>query len=126
VGCLVGSGIGGMETIEDQARVLFTKGPGRVSPFMIPMLIVSMASGYVSMLLGAKGPHLAVVSACATATHATGEAARAIVHNDADVMVAGGTAAAITQTGDARFRSMTSVKHKRSRPSSARTRKNSP
>ena len=72
IGVLIGSGIGGMETIEEQCGVLLKKGPQRVSPFMIPMLIVNMASGYVSMLIGAKGPNLAVVSACATATHALG------------------------------------------------------
>ena len=106
VGVLVGSGIGGMETIEDQCGVLLRKGPQRVSPFMIPMLIINMASGYVSMLLGVKGPNLSVVSACATATHALGEAARAIVHNDADVMIAGGSEAAITQLGYAGFCAM--------------------
>jgi 3-oxoacyl-[acyl-carrier-protein] synthase II len=119
VGCLVGSGIGGMETIEDQAGVLLTKGPGRVSPFMIPMLIVNMASGYVSMLLGVKGPNLAVVSACATATHAIGEAARAIIHNDADVMVAGGSEAAITRLGYAGFCSMRAMSTRNDAPEKA-------
>jgi 3-oxoacyl-[acyl-carrier-protein] synthase II len=106
IGVLVGSGIGGMETIEDQVGTLLKKGPSRVSPFMIPMLIVNMASGYISMLLGVKGPNLAVVSACATATHSLGEAARAIVHNDADVMIAGGSEAAVTQLGFAGFCAM--------------------
>jgi 3-oxoacyl-[acyl-carrier-protein] synthase II len=119
VGVLVGSGIGGMETIEDQTRILFTKGPARVSPFMIPMLIVNMASGYISMLLGAKGPNLAVVSACATATHALGEAARAIVHNDADVMIAGGSEAAITQIGYAGFCSMRAMSTRNDEPERA-------
>jgi 3-oxoacyl-[acyl-carrier-protein] synthase II len=119
VGCLVGSGIGGMETIEDQARALFTKGPGRVSPFMIPMLIVNMASGYISMLLGVKGPNLAVVSACATATHAIGEAARAIVHNDADVMISGGSEAAITQMGYAGFCAMRAMSTRNDAPTAA-------
>jgi 3-oxoacyl-[acyl-carrier-protein] synthase II len=116
IGVLVGSGIGGMETIEDQARVLITKGPGRVSPFMIPMLIINMASGYVSMLLGVKGPNLSVVSACATATHALGEAARAIVHNDADVMIAGGSEAAITQLGYAGFCAMRAMSTRNHEP----------
>jgi 3-oxoacyl-[acyl-carrier-protein] synthase II len=119
VGCLVGSGIGGMETIEDQAGVLLTKGPGRVSPFMIPMLIVNMASGYISMLLGVKGPNLAVVSACATATHAIGEAARAIVHNDADVMITGGSEAAITGLGYAGFCSMRAMSTRNDEPTRA-------
>jgi 3-oxoacyl-[acyl-carrier-protein] synthase II len=119
IGVLVGSGIGGMETIENQARALITKGPGRVSPFMIPMLIINMASGYVSMLLGVKGPNLSVVSACATATHALGEAARAIVHNDADVMIAGGSEAAITQLGYAGFCSMRAMSTRNNEPQRA-------
>ena len=119
VGVLVGSGIGGMETIEEQAGILFKKGPQRVSPFMIPMLIVNMASGYISMLLGVKGPNLAVVSACATATHALGEAARAIVHNDADVMIAGGSEAAITQLGYAGFCSMRAMSTRNNEPTRA-------
>ena len=119
VGVLIGSGIGGMETIEDQVGTLLQKGPRRVSPFMIPMLIVNMASGYVSMLLGAKGPNLAVVSACATATHALGEAARAIVHNDADIMIAGGTEAAITKMGYAGFCAMKALSTRNSEPERA-------
>jgi 3-oxoacyl-[acyl-carrier-protein] synthase II len=119
IGVLVGSGIGGMETIEDQAGILLKKGPQRVSPFMIPMLIVNMASGYISMLLGVKGPNLAVVSACATATHALGEAARAIVHNDADVMIAGGSEAAITQLGYAGFCAMRAMSTRNNEPERA-------
>lgn len=119
VGVLIGSGIGGMETIEEQTAILLKKGPGRVSPFMIPMLIVNMASGYVSMLLGAKGPNLAVVSACASATHAIGEATRAIVHNDADVMIAGGSEAAITQLGYAGFCSMRAMSTRNNEPQRA-------
>jgi 3-oxoacyl-[acyl-carrier-protein] synthase II len=119
VGVLIGSGIGGMETIEEQVGTLLKKGPQRVSPFMIPMLIVNMASGYVSMLLGAKGPNLAVVSACATATHALGEAARAIVHNDADVMIAGGSEAAITQMGYAGFCAMRAMSTRNDQPEKA-------
>jgi 3-oxoacyl-[acyl-carrier-protein] synthase II len=119
IGVLIGSGIGGMETIEEQAGILFSKGPQRVSPFMIPMLIVNMASGYVSMLMGVKGPNLAVVSACATATHALGEAARAIVHNDADVMIAGGSEAAITRLGYAGFCSMRAMSTRNDEPQRA-------
>lgn len=119
VGVLVGSGIGGMETIEDQIGILLSKGPQRVSPFMIPMLIVNMASGYVSMLLGVKGPNLSVVSACATATHALGEAARAIVHNDADVMIAGGTEAAITRMGFGGFCAMRALSTRNAEPTRA-------
>src|ERR1039457_1393594 len=116
IGVLIGSGIGGMETIEDQVGTLIRKGPGRVSPFMIPMLIVNMASGYVSMLIGAKGPNLAVVSACATATHALGEAARAIVHNEAHITIAGGSEAAITKMGYAGFCAMKAMSKRNSEP----------
>jgi len=119
VGVLVGSGIGGMETIEDQARVLFEKGPQRVSPFMIPMLIINMASGYISMLLGVKGPNLSVVTACATATHALGEGARIIEHGDAEVMIAGGSEAAITGVGYAGFCSMRAMSTRNSEPEHA-------
>jgi 3-oxoacyl-[acyl-carrier-protein] synthase II len=119
IGVLVGSGIGGMETIEEQSGILFKKGPQRVSPFMIPMLIVNMAAGYVSMILGVKGPNLAVVSACATATHALGEAARAIIHNDADVMIAGGSEAAITQLGYAGFCAMKAMSTRNHEPEKA-------
>ena len=122
MGVLIGSGIGGLQTIQDQHAVLLKKGPSRVSPFMIPMLIVNMASGYVSMLFGIKGPNVSVVSACATAAHAVGESYRWILHNDVEVMVAGGTEAAITQLGYAGFSSMRAMStrnaepHKASRP----------
>ncbi|MCX7886308.1 MAG: beta-ketoacyl-ACP synthase II [Verrucomicrobiae bacterium] len=119
VGVLVGSGIGGMETIEEQAFILFEKGPQRVSPFMIPMLIINMASGYISMLLGVKGPNLAVVTACATATHAIGEAFRIIQHGEADVMLAGGSEAAITRLGYAGFSSMRALSTRNHEPQRA-------
>jgi len=119
IGVLIGSGIGGMETIEEQARVLFERGPERVSPFMIPMLIINMASGYVSMLLGVKGPNLSVVTACATATHALGEAARIIEHGDAEVMIAGGSEAAITELGYAGFCSMRAMSTRNHEPERA-------
>jgi len=119
VGVLIGSGIGGMETIVEQSRVLFEKGPQRVSPFMIPMLIINMASGYVSMLLGLKGPNLAVVTACATATHAIGEAARIIEHGDAEVMIAGGSEAAVTELGYAGFCAMRAMSTRNNEPERA-------
>jgi 3-oxoacyl-[acyl-carrier-protein] synthase II len=119
IGVLIGSGIGGMETIVDQCRVLFEKGPQRVSPFMIPMLIINMASGYVSMLLGLKGPNLACVTACATATHALGEAARIIEHGDAEVMVAGGSEAAVTELGYAGFCAMRAMSTRNDQPERA-------
>lgn len=106
VGVLIGSGIGGMETIETQSRALFERGPRRVSPFMIPALIANMASGVVAIELRARGPNFSVVSACATGSHAIGESAHMIRSGRADVMIAGGSEAAITQLGYAGFCSM--------------------
>src|SRR6266498_4063032 len=94
-GVLVGSGIGGLETLLGNYEVLRTKGPDRVSPFFIPMLIVNMASGVISMRLGAKGPNSSVVTACATGNHAIGDATKIIERGDADVMIAGGSEAII-------------------------------
>lgn len=95
-GVAVGSGIGGIWTIEEQLKVLHEKGPRRVSPFLVPMLIANMASGYVSILLELRGPNTTIVTACATATHAIGESCRIIQRGDADCMIAGGSEAAIS------------------------------
>jgi len=103
VGVLVGSGIGGLETVQEQAWRLKESGPRKVSPFMIPSLISNMASGVLAIEIHAKGPNFGVVSACSTATHALGEAAHMILRGDADVMIAGGSEAAITQVGYAGF-----------------------
>ena len=105
-GVLIGSGIGGMETIEAQSRRLFEGGPRKVSPFMIPMLISNIASGVVAIEFGAMGPNYGIVSACATGSHAIGESLRILRNGDADVMLAGGSEAAITQLGFAGFCSM--------------------
>ena len=94
-GVLVGSGIGGITTLLESHKVLLEKGPDRVSPFFIPMLIVNMASGLISMRFGAKGPNSSVVTACATGNHAIGDAMRIIQRGDADVMIAGGAEAII-------------------------------
>jgi len=94
-GVLVGSGIGGITTLLETHKVLLEKGPDRVSPFFIPMLIVNMASGILSMRFGAKGPNSSVVTACATGNHAIGDATRIIQRGDADVMIAGGAEAII-------------------------------
>ncbi len=96
IGVLVGSGIGGIQTIEQQLKVLFEKGPRRVSPFLVPALIANMASGYISMLLNLKGPNSTVVTACATSTHAVGDACHIIKRGDAEIMLAGGAEAAIS------------------------------
>jgi 3-oxoacyl-[acyl-carrier-protein] synthase II len=102
-GVIVGSGIGGMETFEDQHTALLQKGPGRVSPFFIPMMIVDMAAGQISIQLGLKGPNFATVSACASGAHAIGESLRLLRAGDADVMLAGGSEATITPMAVAGF-----------------------
>lgn len=106
VGVLVGSGIGGMETIEQQARNLIEKGPRRVSAFMIPALISNIASGVVAIEYGLKGPNFGVVSACATGSHAIGESVRIMQSGDADIMLAGGSESSITALAYAGFCSM--------------------
>ena len=103
IGVCIGSGIGGMRTLEKQCETLLTKGPGRVSPFLIPMMIADMASGSVSMRYGAKGPNFTAVSACASATHSIGEAFSAVVRGDADLMITGGAEASVSRLGFAGF-----------------------
>ncbi len=119
VGVIIGSGIGGMQTIETQHDVLRERGPRKVSPFMIPALIGNMASGLVAIDLGARGPNFGIVSACATGTHAIGEAFHAIRRGDADVMVAGGSEAAITQQSYAGFCSMKAMSTRNDTPQKA-------
>ena len=106
VGVVVGSGIGGLHTIESQCAVLLNKGPRFVSPFMIPSIITNMASGMISIRCGAGGPNFSVVSACSTATHAIGESFDAIASGRADMMVTGGAESSITRLGYAGFCSM--------------------
>ena len=118
-GVLVGSGIGGLETLLDNAEVLRTKGPDRVSPFFIPMLIVNMASGVISMRLGAKGPNSSVVTACATGNHAIGDAAKIIERGDADVMIAGGAEAIIIPLTIAGFSQMKAMSTRNDDPTRA-------
>ncbi|MCA9750657.1 MAG: beta-ketoacyl-ACP synthase II, partial [Gemmatimonadetes bacterium] len=105
-GVLIGSGIGGIQTLEDQKEVLMEKGPGRVSPFFVPMMIVNMATGLVAIRLGAKGPSNATVTACASGANAIGDAFRVISYGDADVMIAGGAEAPITQIAVGGFANM--------------------
>ena len=109
VGCSVGSGIGSMQVVEKSCEILNTKGPGRLNPLMIPLLISNMASGNVSIQFGLRGKNINVVTACATGTHSIGEAYRTIQCSDADVMVAGGTEAAITPTGFGGFAALTAL-----------------
>ena len=105
-GVFIGSGIGGLYTVEEQHKILLSKGPGRLSPFLIPMLILNMASGLFSMFYKLRGPNLATCSACATSTHAIGEAWRTIKMGDAKVMFAGGTEATIVPMGIGGFCAM--------------------
>lgn len=106
IGVIVGSGIGGMNTIQTQSRRLFEMGPRKVSPFMIPSLIANIASGVIAIEIGARGPNFGLVSACSTATHAIGESFRILRDGEADVMVAGGSEAAVTELGYAGFCAM--------------------
>jgi 3-oxoacyl-[acyl-carrier-protein] synthase II len=103
IGVHLGSGIGGVGTIEDTTLTIKEKGPRRVSPFYVPMSIINMISGDLSVMFGLKGPNLAMVTACATATHGIGDAGRLIEYGDADIMIAGGAEAAITPTAVAGF-----------------------
>jgi 3-oxoacyl-[acyl-carrier-protein] synthase II len=106
IGVFIGSGIGGLDTVENQHKVLLSKGPGRLSPFLIPMLILNMASGIFSMFYRLRGPNVATCSACATATHAIGEAWHTIKMGNASVMFAGGTEATIVPMGIGGFCAM--------------------
>ncbi len=106
MGSLVGSGVGGIMTMETQSAILANKGPSRVSPFTIPQMISNMASGLVAIQHNLKGPNYCVVSACATAAHSIGEAARIIERGDADVMLGGGAEASVTPISIAGFASM--------------------
>ena len=103
IGCYIGSGIGGVHTIEETTRQYLEKGARRISPFYIPMSIINMISGNLSILYGFKGPNLSIVTACATSTHAIGEAGRIVEYGDADIMVAGGAEASVTPTSMAGF-----------------------
>jgi 3-oxoacyl-[acyl-carrier-protein] synthase II len=119
VGVLIGAGIGGLETIENTTQVMVQKGPRKVSPFYIPSSIINMVSGNLSIMLGLRGPNLAVVTACTTGTHSIGEAARMIALGDADVMIAGGTEAAITPTSMAGFTAAKALSRRNEAPESA-------
>jgi 3-oxoacyl-[acyl-carrier-protein] synthase II len=116
VGVMIGSGIGGMYTYESQLKVLAERGPRKISPFTIPSLIGNMCSGLFAIELGARGPNFGVVSACATGTHALGEAAHAIRRGDVDVMVAGGSEAAITPFAYASFCAMKAMSTRNDEP----------
>ena len=118
-GVLVGSGIGGLHEIEEQHAILFERGPSRVSPFMIPKLMVNAASGNVSLRWGLKGPNSAVATACASAINAIGDAFRLIQHGVADVMISGGSEAAITPMGLSGFARMGALSTRNDAPEKA-------
>ena len=109
VGVIVGSGIGSLQCVETNYEKILTKGPNKVNPLMVPLMISNMAAGNISIQLGLKGKCTNVVTACASGTHCIGDALRAIQYGDADVMVAGGTEAAICPTGIAGFTSLTAL-----------------
>lgn len=119
VGVYIGSGIGGLATFEENFKTLLEKGPKRVSPFLIPMMIANMASGQVSIMFGARGPNSSPISACATGTHAIGDAAEIIRRGKADVMIAGGSEATIRPLAFAGFSSMKAMSTRNDEPTKA-------
>ncbi|MEI8245634.1 MAG: beta-ketoacyl-ACP synthase II [Lentisphaerota bacterium] len=116
VGVLVSSGIGGLEILTEQNTILDSRGPSRVSPLLIPMMIIDMSSGNLSMRYGAQGPNMGIVSACATGCHSIGEAFWMLKRNDADIMIAGGTEASIVKLGFAGFCSMKAMSQRNDDP----------
>ncbi|NMA65749.1 MAG: beta-ketoacyl-ACP synthase II [Clostridiaceae bacterium] len=106
VGVVIGSGVGGIKTLEDNCRVLFEKGPKRVSPFFVPMMIANMASGMVAIRFGVRGHNACVVTACASSNHSIGEAMRLIQNGEADIMITGGSEAALSPLGYSGFCAM--------------------
>jgi 3-oxoacyl-[acyl-carrier-protein] synthase II len=119
IGVIVGTGLGGLPSLERYHKILLEKGPNRVSPFFIPMLIANMASGQIAMQFGPKGPNTCVVTACATGAHSIGDAFRAILYGDADVMIAGGTEANITPLTISGFNAMKALSTRNEEPEKA-------
>ncbi len=119
IGVVMGSGIGGLQTLSEQFKVLHERGPSRISPFLITMMVVDLAPGLISILLGAKGPNFSTVSACSTGAHAVGEAAEVIRVGQADVMIAGGSEAGIVEIGLAGFCSMRALSTRNDEPERA-------
>ncbi len=119
IGVLIGSGIGGIATFEEQSRIYLEKGPRRVSPFFVPMFIPDMAAGLVSMRYGFRGPNYATVSACSSSAHAIGDAFRIIQRGDADMMIAGGAEATVTPLTIAGFSNMKALSTRNDAPEKA-------
>jgi 3-oxoacyl-[acyl-carrier-protein] synthase II len=118
-GVIIGSGIGGIATFEEQCRICERDGPNRISPFFIPMFIGDIAAGVVSMKFGAKGPNYATQSACATSAHAIGDAFRMIVYGDADIIIAGGSEAAVSPVSIGGFANMQALSTRNDSPETA-------
>ncbi len=119
IGVIVGTGLGGLPSIEKYHKILLEKGPGRISPFFIPMLIANLASGQIAIQFGPKGPNTCVVTACATGAHCIGDAFRAIVYGDAEAMICGGTEANITPLTIGGFNSMKAISTRNDEPEKA-------
>jgi 3-oxoacyl-[acyl-carrier-protein] synthase II len=119
IGVIVGTGLGGLPSIERYHKILLEKGPGRISPFFIPMLIANLASGQIAIQFGPKGPNACVVTACATGAHCIGDAFRAIVYGDAEAMIAGGTEANITPLTIGGFNAMKALSTRNDEPEKA-------
>jgi 3-oxoacyl-[acyl-carrier-protein] synthase II len=119
VGVIIGSGIGGIATFEEQARTMVERGPKRISPFFVPMFIPDIAAGHVSMRYGLRGPNYATVSACASSAHAVGNAFRLVQVGEADLMVAGGTEATVTPMTIAGFANMNALSSRNDSPETA-------
>jgi 3-oxoacyl-[acyl-carrier-protein] synthase II len=119
VGVIVGTGLGGLPTIEKYHKVLMERGPGRITPFFIPMLIANLAAGHIAIRFGAKGPNTCIVTACATGAHCIGDSMRAIKYGDADVVIAGGTEANLTPLCVAGFNVMKAISVRNDEPERA-------
>ena len=119
IGVIVGTGLGGLPTLEKYHQILMEKGPGRISPFFIPMLIANLSSGHIAIRFGAKGPNTCLVTACATGAHCIGDAYRAIQYGDADAIIAGGTEANITPLTIAGFNAMKALSTRNDEPQKA-------
>lgn len=119
IGVIIGSGIGSLRTIEEEHKVFLSKGPSRLSPFLIPMLIVNEASGLVAIIHGLKGPNSCVATACASGSHALGEAFRTILYGDADVMITGGTESCVVATAVGGFCALKALSTRNDEPEKA-------
>jgi 3-oxoacyl-[acyl-carrier-protein] synthase II len=119
IGVIVGTGLGGLPTLEKYHRILLERGPSRISPFFIPMLIANLASGHIAIRFGAKGPNTCLVTACATGAHCIGDAYRAILYGDADAIIAGGTEANITPLCIGGFNAMKALSTRNEDPEKA-------